>query len=112
MISHLRWEIGEHTKAQTAKASIGHEEEAFLDARQITQKSNAERSLQVLTAKEQAGILQSNSLDNCIVTKTLIQSGGGTGPMKPGNRQFAYCVMVLNPARRQALRDERESQQV
>jgi len=31
------------------------------------------------------------------IKKTLIKSGGGTGPMKPGN-QYIFIYMVLNPA--------------
>jgi hypothetical protein len=29
---------------------------------------------------------------------TLIKSGGGTGPMKPGNQHDSFACMVPNPA--------------
>ncbi len=41
-------------------------------------------------------ILYSYIINSITSEQTLIKSGGGTGPVKPGNQYLKY--MVLNPA--------------
>ena len=45
----------------------------------------------------------------CIQARALIKSGGGTGPMKPGNRQPFWLCHGANSCRNEFLGDERGS---
>ncbi|KIV56603.1 hypothetical protein TS65_12355 [Aneurinibacillus migulanus] len=59
-------------------------------------KLTGRNSKAIITNKNETSKMQSYK-------QSLIKSGGGTGPMKPGNRQ--KCK-VLNPAKQCALEDE------